>query len=649
MKPASLFASFIAAMSVTFGLAACNPDDSAVDDGWKIGTHVDDWRDEVIYQLLVDRFADGDLSNDQNVNPSGLGRFQGGDWQGVIDHIDYLQALGVTAVWISPVVRNVDTDANFDSYHGYWAQDLTHTNPHFGDLPALRRMVQALHAKKIKVILDIVTNHMGQLFYYDINENGVPDTNVYGQGCPPPLLNRGCTNPQITQLTEYDPDYDPKGVQAYTSLGFSGPAPIRWLFIPEIHRMPPMPVALQNKDFWNKRGRIVDYTNMNHQPTDQVITGDFPGGLKDLKTSLPEVQDELTKDYTYWIGAADFDGFRIDTLKHVEHAFWQKFAPGVRAYAKDHGKKNFFMFGEAFDGDDVLTGSYTFNNEVDSVFYFPQKFRVFRDVFQTNAPTKGIEDLWNERPKNYETVPHENGPVSINPTTHEVMGGVSTQDLLVNFLDNHDIPRFSYDLPCIAKDNCPALWNALSLLFTESGLPCVYYGTEQEFSGGNDPSNRERLWDSGYATTGKTFQVIRTLSDTRKRYSPLRRGITQVRWSSTRTGAERDAGIFAFERTQMTDGKRALVVLNVKDDKESTTQAPYDLGGGKMFVGFAPDTELVNVLPDWKNPSAPAEHVTVGGDGMVAITVGARGTKIFVAKDDQAGIAPLPGSAQGGP
>src|SRR4051812_4704034 len=247
-----LNASFLAALAplvILVGTIGCAPDDTAVDSGWKVSSHVEDWRDEVIYQLLVDRFADGDLSNDFMVNPSGLGRFQGGDWQGVIDHIPYLKSLGVTAIWISPVVRNVDTDANFDSYHGYWAQDLTHTNPHFGSLADLRRMVQALHGNGFKVILDIVTNHMGQLFYYDINNNGVPDVNVYGQGCPPPQLDRGCTNPQITQLTEYDPDYDPKGVQAYTSLGFSGPAEAKWLYIPEIHRMPPLPVEFQNKDW----------------------------------------------------------------------------------------------------------------------------------------------------------------------------------------------------------------------------------------------------------------------------------------------------------------------------------------------------------------------------------------------------------------
>src|SRR5262249_47710830 len=144
-------------------LAGCVPDATGIESDFPVTSQVSDWRDEVIYQLLVDRFGGGDLNNDVGINPSGLGRFQGRDWQGVIDHIDYLQALGVTAVWISPVVRNVDTDANFDSYHGYWAQDLTHTNPHFGDLGTLRRMVKALHEHHIKVILDIVTNHLGQV------------------------------------------------------------------------------------------------------------------------------------------------------------------------------------------------------------------------------------------------------------------------------------------------------------------------------------------------------------------------------------------------------------------------------------------------------------------------------------------------------
>jgi len=163
-------------------LAGCaNTDD--VDANWQTTAGQEgDWRDEVIYQLLVDRFADGDLNNDFGVVPGALGLYQGGDWQGMIDHLDYLEKLGVTALWISPVVRNLETDANFDAYHGYWQQDFEHVNPHFGDLAKLRELVQKAHAKHFKVILDIVTNHDAQLFYYDINGNGSPDENVYGAG-----------------------------------------------------------------------------------------------------------------------------------------------------------------------------------------------------------------------------------------------------------------------------------------------------------------------------------------------------------------------------------------------------------------------------------------------------------------------------------
>jgi glycosidase len=485
------------------------------------------------------------------------------------------------------------------------------------------------------VILDIVTNHLGQLFYYDINENGVPDINVYGAGCPPAQLNRGCTNPQITQLTEYDPDYDPNGIQAYTSLGFAGPAPVKWLYLPEIHRMPPLPTEFQNKDWYNKRGRIVDYTNVDHQPTEQVMTGDFPGGLKDVKTTDPDVQAAMIKAYAYWIGAADFDAFRIDTLKHVEHVFWQKFAPGVRTYAKQAGKKNFFMFGEAFDGDDQLVGSYTFNDEVDGAFYFPQKFTVWDGVFKHDDPTKNIETLWTARDRDYDTKPHTDGPVDANGN------GVGAPQLLVNFLDNHDIPRFAFDKPCIGPGNCPALWSALGTLLMEQGIPCVYYGTEQEFAGGNDPANRERLWDTGFPVTGKTFQYIRAMIDLRRKYRPLRHGVTQVKWSTTRVGSERDAGIFAFERVDGDDGKRALVVVNVKDDKAGSTRAPDDQGGGKMSVGWAPGTQVVQVAPDPVMGIVAGDMLTVGADGTIEVSVPARRVSVYVAASDAAGIAPL--------
>jgi hypothetical protein len=125
----------------------------------EIGTHASDWRGEVIYQLMTDRFANGDARNDYRVDPSALGHYQGGDWQGIIDRLDYLDELGVTALWISPIVLNVDADAGFHAYHGYWGVNLNRLNPHFGDLalsvyPAGEGLSQAFLRKAIREAMD---------------------------------------------------------------------------------------------------------------------------------------------------------------------------------------------------------------------------------------------------------------------------------------------------------------------------------------------------------------------------------------------------------------------------------------------------------------------------------------------------------------
>ena len=130
--------------------------------GIVLSTHVEDWRDEVIYQVIIDRFNDGDVNNNYNVDTRSMSRYHGGDWQGLIDKLDYLQDLGVTTLWISPVVKNIEEDAGFASYHGYWTVDFLKHNAHFGDLATLRRLSDELHARGMKLILDIVTIHVGQ-------------------------------------------------------------------------------------------------------------------------------------------------------------------------------------------------------------------------------------------------------------------------------------------------------------------------------------------------------------------------------------------------------------------------------------------------------------------------------------------------------
>src|SRR5262249_12644806 len=160
--------------------------------------------------------------------------------------------------------------------------------------------------------------------------------------------------------------------------------------------------------------------------------GDFPGGLKDVATEAPAVREAMTDAYARWVELVDFDGFRIDTVKHIEDDFWKFFAPGVRRRLAPQGKNKFLMFGEAFDGHDDLPGHYTQPGMLDSVFYFSQHFQVFRDVFQlahdpkAQKGTDQIASLWALKPKNYNTQPQDNGI------------GLAPSKALVNFLDNHD-------------------------------------------------------------------------------------------------------------------------------------------------------------------------------------------------------------------
>lgn len=566
-----------------------------------ITNHVEDWRDEVIYQVMVDRFANGDVNNDYNVvdNPNALAGYQGGDYQGLIDNVDYLDALGVTAIWISPVQVNVESDAGVASYHGYWTQDFVGVNPHFGDMAKLRELVSVMHDHDIKVIVDIVVNHVGQLFYYDINRNGQPDNTVFGAGDQDSQT--GFWEDPIEIVSEWDPAYDDRGVQGWTSLGESGPAPIGWVWMPELNRMPPNPPEFHNDDWYNRRGRVTDWN-----VTDQVVKGDFPGGLKDLDTNNPEVRDALIEVFTWWITQTNIDGYRIDTVKHVEHAFWQQFNPAVRRHAADLGKEKFLQFGEVFDGNDPLVGSYSFDGELDSLFYFPHKFQVFDDIYKRGGPTSKVEQLFAERATNYASEPHEGGI------------GVAPDHALINFIDNHDIPRFLYDQP-----DPEALKAALVHLFTMDGIPCLYYGTEQGFTGGNDPANREPLWLSDLATDGELFDHVATLSRLRRTYPALRRGEFEIKWASDRVGDEEDANLVAFER--VLDDQRALVVIHTSDGAPSHTS----FGGSDMPVGFAPGTDLTVVFPP-----GDGRTFTVSGGGTVRIDVEPRTGLVLVPAGD---------------
>lgn len=694
-------------------------------------SQVTDWRDEVIYQVITDRFYDGDINNNFNVDTRTLGRYHGGDWQGLIDKLDYLQALGVSTLWISPVVKNVEEDAGFSSYHGYWTQDFLKHNPHFGNLADLRRLSDALHKRGMKLILDIVTNHVGQVFYYDINMNGTAQEWLSGSGAQMPgnarelfhcvrdasgkmlrVNDKGeivtdasgkpllCGVSDLSRVTEYDPDWQPQGIEAFTSLGIAGLAPAIFFEMPAINRVAPGPQNLDlngdgqistsverlgfaNPDWYHKKGRVYDWDKQydasgnlmtppyQHRMTmpdrsmgpyidgkardyyqnDQTLLADFPGGLKDVATEREDVRQAMIQVFSYWIDVTDCDGFRIDTLKHVEYSFWETFAPAIRQHAARRGKKNFFMFGETFDGNDNLLAAYTQKDMVDSVFLFSQKYaidNVFKCAPGNSAPyckgqSFGTSNLYgwatgsgrDNRVEKFSNTPQPNG------ATDAAGQGVAPRHLLVNFLDNHDVGRYLFDRQ--DPKGVKSLMNALSFLFTTTGIPCLYYGTEQGFFGGNDPANRENMstlsasvytqqsldyfktkaWDEA----NPLFLHIKNLIKMRTAVPALRRGSYRVEWHSDNTDAQADAGIFAFGRSY--EGKSVLVVVNTHE--LSTKETRGTQGDGMLPVSqyFGQSAVLVDLLD-------PSYKVNVTG-GKVIVSVPSMKTRIMSPQADLAG------------
>ena len=129
------------------------------------------WQDQNIYQIVTDRFFNGDVANDNadgNFNAAAAQGVHGGDFKGIEQKLDYIEALGATAIWISPVVLNANGD-----YHGYAASDFYKVAPHFGSLDDLKHLINAAHAKGLLVIDDIVVNHGALLL--NSNDSGSPN------------------------------------------------------------------------------------------------------------------------------------------------------------------------------------------------------------------------------------------------------------------------------------------------------------------------------------------------------------------------------------------------------------------------------------------------------------------------------------------
>lgn len=524
----------------------------------------DDWRDENIYFIFTDRFNDGDPSNNSLTPgaayaPTNSRGIHGGDFKGIEQKADYIRGLGATAIWITPIPLN---DAG-SAYHGYGARDFYQLAPHLGTLTDLSNMVAACHARGIKVILDVVVNHSGNLV--DSGDAGYPNYNATGY-----------TLRYRNNAIQHAPPFNVTNVT---------PATLTSLF--------------------HNHGVIQDFNN-----PDQVEKGEL-SNLDDFNTQLPYVRTNMAAIWKYWIQVADVDGFRVDTVKHVEHGnggFWNYWCPEIRNFATSLGKSNFFLFGEVYDGSDQKCGAYTgtklsSNFAFDSVLDYPLYYLIGNVFAAATGNTKQLEDRYNNIAANYDPAAHYR---------------------LVTFLDNHDQRRF---LNINSATN--RLGVALAFLYTARGIPCLYYGTEQAFNGGTDPNNREDMFDGQFETgpsLGDNFNMahplyrhVAFLNNLRRVYPALRRGDHANRWNNPS-----GPGLFAYARRFET--QEVFVAFNTGASSATMSARPTIYPAGTVLVNLFNTNETLTVTT---TPEIPA------------ITVPSRQTKIFVARNQFQPLNPV--------
>jgi glycosidase len=496
------------------------------------------WQTQSIYQIITDRFFDGDPSNnnaDGNFDPAGHSgtSVHGGDFKGIEQKLDYIKSLGATAIWISPVVLNVRGE-----FHGYDGRDFYKVDPHWGTLADLQHLVQAAHARGILVVDDIVVNHGGNLI--DSADAGYPDFKY-----PPDGYQMRFHNP----AKQYPPPFD---------LNATNPA-ITNLF--------------------HNHGFIQDYEDAT-----QLELGEL-SGLDDFKTETAFVREQMKKIYEFWIAQAGFDGFRIDTVKHVEMGFWQEWCPAIRDFAAARGKTNFFMFGEVPTHSDSKIGSYTGtmgggNFKLESVLDYSLYFKIKSLFADATGSTKQIADHYRDVAENYDP---------------------AAQGQLVTFLDNHDQPRFLNESGATVN----RLKVALVFLFTTRGIPCLYQGTEQAFNGAKDPWDREDMFagqfewgpslGDNFNMTHPLFQLVAKLNNFRRLYPALQTGVQSNLWCSAN-----GPGLFAFTRTL--GAEQALVVFNTANTSRPVPPCATIFPPGTKFVNLLSEKEILTVQSKMLTP-----------------------------------------------
>ncbi|MGP0067857.1 MAG: alpha-amylase family glycosyl hydrolase [Isosphaeraceae bacterium] len=519
-------------------------------------------QDETIYFLLVDRFADGDPSNNRGgvvggrlisgYDPTNAEFYQGGDLKGLTDRLGYLQKLGATAIWVSPIFRNrwVTTSPRgaSASYHGYWITDFTDVDPHFGTRGDFKAFVDAAHARGIKVYLDIIVNHTADVIRYRECKAAVEDC-PYRPKADYPYTLRGGTNG--TPINEGFLGDDERHQTADNFARLTRPDYAYTPFVPEGMERAKKPDWLNDIRHYHNRGEY-------NQTPEGMLHGDF-AGLDDLMTENPRVLAGFIAIYKSWITDFHIDGYRVDTARHVDLAFWRAFAPAILDHARAEGIPNFHIFGEVMDGDPAILAAHTRGGGLPYVLDFG-----FQAVaLQVIGGKQGPEALQRLFAKDV-----------------DYRDGTPAAGRLPTFLGNHDIGRFAWllgkDHPSIDRNELlrrTTLGYALTMF--SRGVPTIYYGDEQGMVGHGDFAacrqtmfrsqvraytdevalGADRVRDDHFDPDHPLFRAISEMAALRASHPGLRRGFQEVRVAGGHPG------LYVFTRTDPQDGQY-LIALN---------------------------------------------------------------------------------------
>ena len=593
-----------------------------------------DWRDQFFYFLLPDRFSNGqesagnlfDLKNpgefkaaDKKMWMKGGRKFQGGTLKGVKSKLQYLRNLGITALWLGPIWKQ---RKDLETYHGYGIQNFLEVDPRFGTREDLRDLIKEAHAQRIYVILDIIYNHSGNNWYYNID------------GKPWEMINY-----------RYQPPCDFYGWRSAGGVPTSsiqGEEDAVW------------PREFQNVDWYTRAGKIGKWDPEPWEdpmhPDNEFRRGDFYD-LKDLNLDhRGDALGAVINVYKYWIAFSDADGFRIDTVKHASFEVCRNFCGAIHEYAESIGKENFFLIGEVTGGSQMARNYLDiFGRNVDAVLDIGAAAENLSGMVKGFTPSSVFFDQYKG---------------------HDLLGSHrETGRYHLSILDDHDMvgqekKRFAAGNEQESRYVQTA--HAVGTMLTTLGVPCLYYGTEQAFDGstayhdesieprdqyGNLPFEDRYIREAMFGGTFGAFETegchffnsehptylrIAAVARIRNRMDmvglALRRGRQYLRETKSQ-------GDFFFTPGQgeltawsrIMDRQEVLVILNTSGSEHRgafvTVNAPSHPPGSFMEVLYRSDWSDADLMHQTQNQTVAVEYF--GGRATVRVDLPPAGMGIL--------------------